>query len=96
MTTKTENLTEEQKKAIKKLGAKFLLKNLLVGVNYGAMLLVANVLTVLIFTQYAPKSQISMFLTCIGIDMLLINMMRSAAAVNEASLKEQVKKITDK
>lgn len=91
----SQDITPEQKKQFKKAFAKFIAKGLLNGINFGALLVVSNVVAMLGLQIYAADATLLHLTVLVIIDVALFNMFRKTNVANAEAFKEQVKKIKE-
>lgn len=92
-TTKNfEDLSKEQQKALKVAGRNFVIGMFLNGINFGALLVVSNLLLAMINYTFF-KSTVLLFFSCVIVDIYLLNLMSSANKEKAQKFKEKIKQI---
>lgn len=92
--TKFSDLTKEQKLQVKKIGRKFVFKNMLTGANYGGLFFFSN-LALIFANETFFDSTTLLIVLCVVVDVILINMMLSSMRENAIFVRDEVKKIVD-
>lgn len=90
-----DNLSEEKKIALDKLGKRFIVKSVLTGINYGGLFLISNLAIIFGFEAFELNSKLTMLLSCVVVDIILFNMMKSQIKENIAHVVEKSKEIVD-
>ena len=89
-----KELTEEQKKALKKLNHTLLLSSILVGVKYGLVLLVANLIVAGINKAFV-NSDGFVFIMAVVNTFMVFSHMRQEQDENIQRTKDEAKKILE-
>lgn len=93
MTTETE-LTPEQRKALEKLGLKFLAKSLLTGAHHALMLVVMNFITTT-FVVLTQLPEFTMYIFSAAVAIFVFKRMFSITKENHDRLILEAKKIVE-
>lgn len=92
---KLSELPPEQRAKVKKAFSKFIFRNVLSGMNVGALLVASNLVIMLADKVYWNSKPLSLVL-CIMADVYLIHSMRLTVKRNAAKLREDVTAIIKK
>lgn len=92
MSKKFEDLSPEQQITLKKAGRKMVICGLMIGVNFGAMIFVSNLILVMA-NQLFFQSDLVLISSCVVADVILLNMMRISARHNAEEFKTTVNQI---
>lgn len=93
-TKKFEELTKEQQTGLKVAGRKMVLSMFLNGVNFGALIVIANLVLMLADATFFQSKPLLLIL-CMVTDFTLLRMMMSAIKEATDSFKEKVKNILE-